>query len=219
MPAHPPVRQDPFVGFLYRKVGRKALTIVFLAVLIGIWGVFLGVTLVRKRADYRADSSIGAFQRQLQVLRRNSQAVDRLQGLDSGVLGDQSSAALAPFRSQRLNGRATYNEHRRQDPHALDGTVVRGSRQDPYFRRGACERRRDVLLILLSALVSTGLISIIPAARMALVLTAISGFALLVYVVMLVRLRAQAYEREMKLRYMPRPAAPPVFVDRRVVAR
>ncbi len=76
-----------------------------------------------------------------------------------------------------------------------------------------------MLLILLSAFVSTGLISIIPAARMALVLTAISGFALLVYVVMLVRLRAQAFEREMKLRYMPPPAAPPVFVDRRVVAR
>ena len=41
-----------------------------LALLIAIWGVFLGVTLVRKRAEYRADSSIGAFQRQLQVLRR-----------------------------------------------------------------------------------------------------------------------------------------------------
>ena len=48
-----------------------------LALLIAIWGVFLGVTLVRKRAEYKADSSIGAFQRQLQVLRRNSQAIDR----------------------------------------------------------------------------------------------------------------------------------------------
>ncbi len=72
----------------------------FLAVLIGIWGVFLGVTLVRKRADYRADSSIGAFQRQLQVLRRNSQAADRMRGLHSGVLGDQPPVVPAPFRSQ-----------------------------------------------------------------------------------------------------------------------
>jgi len=77
-----------------------------------------------------------------------------------------------------------------------------------------------VLLVLISAFVSTGLISIIPAARMALVLTAVAGFALLVYVVMLVRLRAQAFEREMKLRYMPPPAtSAPVFVDRRVIAR
>jgi hypothetical protein len=54
---------------------------------------------------------------------------------------------------------------------------------------------------------------------MALVLTAISGLALLLYVVMLVRLRAQAFEREMKLRYMPARTPSPVFVDRRVVAR
>ncbi len=191
----------------------------FLAVLIGIWGVFLGVTLVRKRADYRADSSIGAFQRQLQVLRRNSQAADRLNSPHSDVLGDQSSTVFAPFRSQQLNGHAIHHERRGEDPHVLGRSVVRERRQDPYFRPEACERRRDVLLVLLSAFVSTGLISIIPAARMALVLTAISGVALLVYVVMLVRLRAQAFEREMKLRYMPCPAAPPVFVDRRVVAR
>jgi hypothetical protein len=42
---------------------------------------------------------------------------------------------------------------------------------------------------------------------------------LLLYVVMLVRLRAQAFEREMKLRYMPARTPSPVFVDRRVVAR
>ena len=58
-----------------------------LALLIAIWGVFLGVTLVRKRAEYKADSSIGAFQRQLQVLRRNSQAIDRSAGTGVPVRG------------------------------------------------------------------------------------------------------------------------------------
>jgi hypothetical protein len=76
-----------------------------------------------------------------------------------------------------------------------------------------------VILILGSALVSTGLISIIPAARMALVLTAIAGAALLIYVALLVRLRAHATEREMKLRYMPPPIEAPVFANRRSVAR
>lgn len=197
------------------------MTIVVLAVLIGIWGVFLGVTLVRKRAEYRADSSIGAFQRQLQVLRPNSVTVDRLQGLQRRPAGDPSSGSgvFAPFRSQQLNGSAMGQGRHAQKSHFVGESTVKESRQDPYFRPEACERRRDVLMVLLSALVSTGLISIIPEARMALVLTAISGFALLVYVVMLVRLRAQAFEREMKLRYMPAAASAPVLVDRRVIAR
>ncbi len=192
-----------------------------LAVLIGIWGVFLGVTLVRKRAEFRADSSIGAFQRQLQVLRRNSQAVDRLQGLSvrsQHSLSDQRPAKFAPFHTRQFARYSTQSVGRGQGPD-LVGEVDRGVRQDPYFRPGACERRRDVLLVLISAFVSTGLISVIPAARMMLVLTAISGFALLLYLVVLVRLRAQAFEREMKLRYMPAPAPAPVFVDRRVIAR
>jgi hypothetical protein len=196
------------------------LTIVVLAAIIGIWGVFLGVTLVRKRAEYRADSSIGAFQRQLQVLRRNSLAVDRLHGADAGSIADQSSQAPAPFRSNQFGGSATNHGWSGYGPdESVGGAGAREIRQDPYFRPGACERRRDVLLVLLSAFVSTGLISIIPVARMALVLTAISGLALLLYVVMLVRLRAQAFEREMKLRYMPARTPSPVFVDRRVVAR
>ncbi len=195
------------------------MTIVALAVLIGIWGVFLGVTLVRKRAEYRADSSIGAFQRQLQVLRRNSLAVDRSQDAQAESFGDPESEAFAPFRSQQFNRSATYGARRGPETECVDAGTVRGGRQDPYFRPEACERRRDVLLVLLSAFVSTGLISIIPAARMALILTAISGVALLLYVVVLVRLRAQAFEREMKLRYMPPPTSSPVFVDRRVIAR
>ena len=195
-----------------------------LAVLIGIWGVFLGVALVRKRAEHRADSSIGAFQRQLQVLRRNSQAVDRSQSAHSGLqthsLSYPQPAKFAPFQSHQLDRTHSMQTDRHVPSADLVGAGMgREIRQDPYFRPGACERRRDVLLVLISAFVSTGLISVIPAARMFLVLTAISGFALLLYVVVLVKLRSQAFEREMKLRYMPAPAPAQVFVDRRVIAR
>ena len=100
-----------------------------------------------------------------------------------------------------------------------DVIASRGGRQDPYFKPEACERRRDVLLILVSALVSTALVSIIPAARMALVLTAICGAALLIYLVLLVRLRSHATERETKLRYMPAQIEAPVLADRRYIAR
>jgi hypothetical protein len=173
------------------------LTIVALVVLIAIWGVFLGVTLVRKRAEYRADSSIGAFQRQLQVLRRNS-AVSKFQGNSPGEQFDPVSTAGRP---------------------APD----RSTDEDPFFRPEARERRRDVLLILVSLVVSTGLISIIPAARIVLVLTGIAAALLAAYVALLVRSQARATERIMKLRYMPRIEEPPVaartFSDRRVIAR
>jgi hypothetical protein len=241
---------------------------VALALLIAIWGVFLGVALVRKRAEYRADSSIGAFQRQLQVLRRNSQASGRLPSSTTyeATLGAGGSAerdaALDGYSSEwhsahmgrsqarysdrpsgidrRLGGRserygspaeaaegARYGSNVRfgSDPYAPqvpgeDRRVLAGeSRKDRYFSREACERRRDVLLILGSLLVSTGLISIIPVARPALVLTAITGVVMIVYVALMVRLRAQATEREIKLRYIPQHQEVPVFADRRVIAR
>jgi hypothetical protein len=205
------------------------LTIVALALLIAIWGVFLGVTLVRKRAEYKADSSIGAFQRQLQVLRRNSQAFDRSAGLGAPQqVGDEAALpGFAPLQLRQLHrpdslGPGSPDPYGRRAAAFVargGGIVGEGSRQDPYFRPEACERRRDVLLILVSALLSTGLISIIPAARVALVLTAVAGAALLVYVVLLVRLRAHATERETKLRYMPPPIEAPVFADRRFIAR
>jgi hypothetical protein len=195
---------------------------VALALLIAIWGVFLGVTLVRKRAEYKADSSIGAFQRQLQVLRRNSQAIDRSAGLGDPQLSvrDDVLPGFAPMQLRQLHKADRLGSALPDNAgHLAASSSAPSGKQDPYFRPEACERRRDVLLILASALVSTGLISIIPAARMALVVTAVAGAALLIYVALLVRLRAHATEREMKLRYMPPPIEAPVFANRRSVAR
>jgi hypothetical protein len=201
---------------------------VALALLIAIWGVFLGVTLVRKRADYKADSSIGAFQRQLQVLRRNSQALDQSRGLGQPQVANESASAsrngtLPAFAPSQLRQLHQFDPGR---PVSYDGAddrvaliAARGGKQDPYFRPEACERRRDVLLILGTAVVSTGLVSIIPAARMALVVTAVAGVALLLYLVLLVRLRSHATEREMKLRYMPAAFEAPAYADRRIIAR
>jgi len=199
---------------------------VALALVIGIWGVFLAVTLVRKRAEYRADSSIGAFQRQLQVLRRNS---ERIYGVPSVRVQPAQSqypqvrslpAAGRCLRAEEIDARSARYDEYSEEPIRMGRHAPK---KDAYFRREARERRRDVLLILVSALVGTGLISIIPAARMALVLTAVCGVALMVYVLLLVRLKQQAVEREMKLRYMPRtqPQARPVaaYADRRVAAR
>jgi hypothetical protein len=77
-------------------------------------------------------------------------------------------------------------------------------RPDPYFRPGPCKRRRDVLMILLCTLTVTGLVGIIPALHVLLLGTAGVGAVLVGYIGLLIRLRNQALEREVKLRYLPR---------------
>jgi hypothetical protein len=95
--------------------------------------------------------------------------------------------------------------------------------QDPFFSREARERRRDVLLVLVSVFVGSGLVAIIPAARMALVLTGLAGALLVAYLALLVRTQARATERAVKLRYMPalpeQARQAPAYADRRVIAR
>jgi hypothetical protein len=193
-------------------VGRqveRVLTIVALVVLIAIWGVFLGVTLVRKRAEYRADSSIGKFQRQLQVLRRNAQVTNR--NHSSGL--HAVSPDLPPSAPQLAPSQLSLSPLR---PY---GQPSRTS-EDAFFSRQARERRRDVLLVLASIFVGTGLIAIIPQARLALVLTGLAGLLLVAYIALLIRTQARASERSLKLRYMPtQPQQAPTFTDRRVVAR
>ena len=66
-------------------------------------------------------------------------------------------------------------------------------RPDPYFRPDACRRRRDVFLTLASIVMGSGLLGLI--ATPALIITAISGVALVGYIGALVYLRMLAQER------------------------
>ena len=59
-------------------------------------------------------------------------------------------------------------------------------------------------MVLLCALTITGLIGIIPAMHVLLTVTAFVGVVLALYVGLLIRLRNQALERQVKLRYLPR---------------
>jgi len=77
-------------------------------------------------------------------------------------------------------------------------------RPDAYFRPGACKRRRDVLMVLLCTLTVTGLIVVIPALHALRAFAAFVAVVLVSYVGLLIRLRTQALEREVKLRYLPR---------------
>ncbi|MGH9100127.1 MAG: hypothetical protein ACRDV8_07855 [Acidimicrobiales bacterium] len=95
-------------------------------------------------------------------------------------------------------------------------------RPDPYFRPGACKRRRDVLMVLLCTLTVTGLVGVIPAMHVLLYATAAVGVVLVAYLALLLQMRGRAAEREIKLRYLPQVAVPAdegIVSIRRVAAR
>ena len=163
-----------------------------LVVLVLVWAVVLGPSLLRRTVDRQSKDSIGSFHRQLNDGNRPGRLVS---------VGSRPAAALRP------------------DGYGPGGqTALR--RPDPYFRPGACRRRRDVLMVLLCTLTVTGLIGIIPAMHVLLFGTAIVAVMLTGYIGLLIRLRSQALEREVKLHYLPRSAEydSPIAV-RRVASR
>jgi hypothetical protein len=167
------------------------LTTVVLLILGVVWAVVLGPSLLRRRAERHSADSIGAFHRQLSVLEHTGPS-----------LVDPANRMVSAQRPVATS------------PHQRD------VRHDPFFRPDAVRRRRDVLLVLTATTVVTGLLGAIPSMQPILVLTALGLAALVGYIVLIVRLRSLAMEREVKLRYLPQVAQPePAFVIRRVAAR
>ncbi len=81
--------------------------------------------------------------------------------------------------------------------------AVRTRRPDPYFRPEACRNRRNLLLGILVTFGASGLLGLIPPLGALLVITYISGIALVGYVGLLVYMRSVAQDRQTKLRYIP----------------
>lgn len=170
------------------------MTIVVLLILGVVWAVVLGPSLLRRRAERHSGDSIGAFHRQLRVLEH-----------------------AGPSLVSPANRMAAASHAQRPHPAKPHPPNVR---HDPFFRPEACRRRRDVLLVLAGTTVLTGLLGAIPSMQPILALTGIGALALVGYVVLIVRLRNLALEREVKLRYLPQSSqAEPAFVVRRVAAR
>lgn len=189
-----------------------------LLLLVLVWAVVLGPSLLRRSAQRRSTDSIGAFHRQLRVLRPiGPSLVDPVHRLDTSLPATHIDANLRGGSSQGLivvrqdGALPVSGQH-------VGAPSVR--RPDPYFRPEACKRRRDVLVALLFVVVSTGLAGAIPSARPLLAVTGVGVVALVAYVAILVRLRNGAREREVKLRYLPQPVdRESSVVVHRVVAR
>lgn len=194
------------------------MTIVVLVVLVLVWAVVLGPSLLRRTMDHQSKDSIGSFHRQLNVLGRTGPSLmppaHRLGVSVPDAHDDSSSPGWLVSVSSRPGPVSGFSDLPPSAPH----TALR--RPDPYFRPGACKRRRDVLMVLLCALTVTALIGIIPAMHILLFGTAFVAVALAAYVGLLVRLRNQALERQVKLRYLPRGAEYEVPMSvRRVASR
>jgi hypothetical protein len=206
-----------------------------LVLIVALWGIFLGPSIIRRVVDRRSGDSIGSFHRQLGVLRRTGPtlvpAAHRLATPEprkpvavssSGLPVVSSRPSLVVVRSEpaatALAGEATRSsEDAGDDPRT--GGRERTRRSDAYFRPEACKRRRDVLSVLAGLVVVTAFIGVIPGARPALMVTVLALVVLGAYVALLVRMRNVAEERQTKLRYLPTPVVEQPVVLRRTAAR
>jgi len=167
---------------------------VILLIIVVVWAVVLGPSLLHRRAARRSNDSIGAFHRQLRVLE-----------------------PVGPSLVDPANRLDVATTHR---PPPVVGSHLPDVRHDRFFRPEACRRRRDVLMVLVGITVGTGLLGLIPVLEPILILTAVAALSLIAYVALLIRLRTSALEREVKLRYLPQASRPePAFAVRRVAAR
>jgi hypothetical protein len=161
------------------------LTIVVLGLLAVVWIAVLAPPLLRKGAETRRADSIGDFRRQLVVLQRTGPSV--IAPANTRVEHGFGSAAPAYV-----------------SPASPVARMTRASRETT---RTARRRRRNVLTVLALTTLLLLVIGAVPGMHIVLALAAVSGVLLGVYVALLVRLRNAAAERDMKLSFLPGPAA------------
>lgn len=161
-----------------------------LVVLALVWIAVLVPPAVRARSEGRPGDSITSFHRQLAVLQRTgprtSRPVDpRFHGPDT-----RSSAVVRPLA-------------------LATAPTVRPGRSAPTsaVRQQTLKRRRDVFTALLAAMAGTLLISLIPALHLFLLVHLAVDGLFVGYVGMLIHLRNRQVEQDMKVRFLPSPAA------------
>jgi hypothetical protein len=171
------------------------LTTVVLLVLAGIWAVVLLAPLVRARADGALGDTIGSFRRHLSVLER---AAPSTVSPANRLRNPSSQVAIPPYRPPA-------SPMRRRDPlgypRAASPAVLR--------RRRAQRRRRDVLFTLVAAMAGSLLLAFIPGLSVMMWVHILIDVLFVGYLGLLIRIRNVIAEREMKLTFLPSPAAVP----------
>jgi hypothetical protein len=172
------------------------LTIVVLLILAVVWAAVLVPPWLRNRADARPADSITAFRHRLNVLER------------TGPPGSPRVGFVSSFRpatGPAVGGAAAYRPRPVQSQYAGYSAKARTQR-----------RRRDIFIGMLAAMGASLLLGFIPALRILWVVHLLVDGLFVSYVALLVHMRNQAAEKEMKVRFLPgRPAeAAPLLLRR-----
>ena len=184
-----------------------------LVILVLVWIAVLLPPALRARAESRPADSISAFRRQLTTLRRTRP------GMPSGGRGRYGDTVVRfqPNRSTRRPDGvgAARRPVRPSGPVRTTGPVrasgpvgVRaGSRtKAPRQSSRSVKRRRDIFVALVTASLATLVLGLfVPGLRFMLVANLLADVLLGAYVALLIRHRTLAAEREMKVRFLPRP--------------
>jgi hypothetical protein len=159
------------------------LTVLVLLILAVVWAAVLIPPWLRNRADARPADSISAFRSRLAVLQR------------TGPIGTRRAAFVAAHPD--VQG---FVPARRRVTSSLHASSAKARTQ---------KRRRDIFVGLLAAMGTSLLLGFIPGLRILWVVHVLFDAMFAGYVGLLVHMRNEAAEREMKVRFLPRPARRP----------
>ena len=168
-----------------------------LLVLALIWGA-LAVSWLRSRSTSTFSDSVGTFRRHLTVLERTSPTTvapaNRLRGINPG----RTTPSVGLNRRPVQMG---VSIPMRTMPMAANSAALR--------RRAAQKRRRDVFFALLAAATGSLALALLVGISIMWPVQIVCDLLLGGYVMLLVRIRNVAAERELKLRFIPadRPVA------------
>ena len=152
-----------------------------LLILAVVWAVVLVPPWLRSRADARPADSISAFRHRLTVLER------------TGPVGTRR----VPMLSHRPDVHGFVPIARRPGPRATAMSAMSA-------RARTQRRRRDIFVGMLAAMVTSLVLGFIPALRILWVVHLLVDAMFVSYVALLVHVRNQAAEREMKVRFLPK---------------
>ena len=150
-----------------------------LLILAVVWAVVLVPPWLRSRADARPADSISAFRHRLTVLER------------TGPVGTHR----APLMAHRPDVHGFVPIARRPSARPQMGTMNARVRTQ--------RRRRDIFVGMLAAMVTSLVLGFIPSLRILWVVHLLVDAMFVTYVALLVHMRNQAAEREMKVRFLP----------------
>jgi hypothetical protein len=179
------------------------LTTLVLLVLAVVWAVVL-LSWLRSRAQAAFGDPVGTFRRHLNVLEHTAPSIVPAANRLRPTARMAAPGGIPPYRAA-----GTVRRPERPAPRPQSRpSVGRSDSAAAQRRRMAKKRRRDVFFALIAAALGSLVLGLIPGLRVMLYVQVLTDLLLAAYVMLLVRMRNLAAERDIKLAYLPRQASP-----------